>query len=279
MQKPQGHFRSPETIVADNLYPRDSPLPGEQCCDRRHQAIAEVLARLPEDAYQRLARRKASKRSFDWFVPEAGVFGLVFPLDVNFRTKKGRLQRLGQTWLRPHSRIIYLSPYLELRGWDCLVYVVAHELAHISLNHAPETGGDEDAERSEREAFHRACAWGFRREAKKIEELKKKAEETLTNPADLRLPAAVAELKALAWTAGIHVGNCYPEGEITCIEFFSSGDAELFLKIARKEYTVTAEVYNDGNMDDVSPRVVLLVRVPTADLAHMQKHLGNFIEN
>jgi hypothetical protein len=159
MRKAQSHFRSLETIVADKLYPKDSPLPGEQCCDRRHQVIAEVLARLPEDVYQRLARRKASKRSFDWFVPEAGVFGLVFPFDVNFRAKKGRLQRLGQTWLCPHARIIYLSPLLELRGWDCLVYVVAHELAHISLNHAPETGGDENAVRAEREAFRRACAW------------------------------------------------------------------------------------------------------------------------
>jgi hypothetical protein len=83
---------------------------------------------------------------------------------------------------------------------------------------------------------------------------------------------------ALAWTAGIHVGSCYPEGEMTYVELFSSGDAELLLTIARKEYAVTAEVYNDGYLDDVSPKVILLVRVPILDFPEIQRRLADFIK-
>src|SRR5262245_51398241 len=74
-----------QQVHADRLYPSDGPLPDQQECDRRHRAVAEVLCRLPEEAYQGVKKIKASKRSFDWFIPNLSYQGAVYPFHPNMR--------------------------------------------------------------------------------------------------------------------------------------------------------------------------------------------------
>jgi hypothetical protein len=255
--------RSPQQILADGLYPDPEALEPH---DRRHQAVAEVLCRLPEDVYEQVKRIKLSKRSFEWFIPALGTQGLVYPFVPNFkpRTRGGvpvPSASRGMWILGPYTRVIYLSPLQELRGWDSLVLVAAHELAHVVLNHPP-ICHDQESDRCEREVFRLVCEWGFDREARR-EEATCKAIEGPGTTSD-----ALAPLAALLREAGIETVPPYEEeqpGE-ACIEFAGAGDAELFLNIARRAYKVEVIQWDEGGDGEHLFRVRLVVSFPTGDV-------------
>ena len=272
-------LRTFQQVYQDMLYPRGAILPDEQGCDRRHQTVAEVLCRVPEEAYQRFKRLKQSRRrSFDWFIPPLGAQGLVYPFPPNVRPRKQSmpLERFGTSILKPYARVIYLSPFLELRRRDNLVYVVAHELAHVWLNHAL-LYFDHEGKKAEREAYRRVCSWGFQREARKIEGLRKDAASVLTMPSTVCLSEEAAQLLSFARAADVEMGACYPEDKQLCIEFHSAGDIEMFFKVARCSYRVETEQYNDGDESDPSFRLMLLAFIPTADLAGLVKKFDEYV--
>jgi hypothetical protein len=279
MQTVSKHLRPFQRVHEDKLYPPEAPLPDEQGCDRRHQAIAEVLCRLPEDAYQRLKRLKRSKRrSFSWFIPHLGTQGLVYPFPPNVRPRKQAIpqERFGSSILSPHARVIYLSPFLELRDRDHLVYVVAHELAHVWLNHALHSVGDE-GEMAEREAYRRVCLWGFEYEAHKTEGRNEELAAELTDPESDCLPEEAIQLLRLARAAGIEMGSCYPESEQMGTQFHSAGDIKMFFKVARCGYRIDVEQRNGGDESSPSFQVMLLAFVPTPDLPRLVKTFREYV--
>lgn len=56
---------------------------------------------------------------------------------------------------------------LECTAFDIVVAAVAHELAHILLEHKIFTSTQEQYDAQENEVFDRICKWGFSKEAKK----------------------------------------------------------------------------------------------------------------
>ena len=148
-------LRTLEAVSDDLLWPDvgfDAP---DANRDRRRQALAYVLCRIPETDYRWLAD---AIDTFSWFIPQAWkrasceLFPLTFtesPLTQGARRVKG-------------ARVVYLSPTLERTPPDVLVAIVAHELAHLVLKHSLWPGRRYDAQ--EEEADHRICQWGFERE-------------------------------------------------------------------------------------------------------------------
>ena len=61
--------------------------------------------------------------------------------------------------------MVYFSPRLEDESYDLVVAVVAHELAHIALNHkvAPLP---QEYDLQEKEVFDSLSKWGFKKEIK-----------------------------------------------------------------------------------------------------------------
>ena len=149
-----------------------------------------------------------------------------------------------------------------LRGWDTIVLVVAHELAHVVLNRAPICHGQE-SDKCEREVFRKVCAWGFEREAQKMKEFCDAVD------ASEGLPAAhLPPLMSLLRKAGIETVQCSEEERpgAACIEFAGSGDVEMFLNIARREYKVEVEQWDEGGDGRCSFRVRFLVFFPIIDI-------------
>lgn len=131
---------------------------------RRDKAIKEVLQTIPEDIYKKLIDYIDD---FIWFIPHEYVYGAVkpFPTTIPARTLK-----TGQT-INSTSKVLYLSPMLENEGieWAVVVAVVAHELAHIVLDH--ELIDDPRKESmKEDEVYKKLCEWGFEEEAIKHRE-------------------------------------------------------------------------------------------------------------
>jgi hypothetical protein len=197
--------RTFQAIENDGLYPKEFPRPNEPFCDRRCRTITEVLERLPEIPYRRLTKIKNSKRhSLDWFVPKLDVQGLVFPFIPNVRPRKVsfRLERHGETILRPFARIIYLSLLLEFFGKGHLVYVVAHELAHLDLNHATHFTDTEGA-KSEQEVSCRVRSWGFEIEADRIEGLNKATESELAGSRECQAAGTGEAIRPAGTSSGL----------------------------------------------------------------------------
>ena len=138
----------------DCVLPHDAELPVEPT-DRRHAAIIEVLCRIPADAYQSIVEQIDS---FQWFVPHNLSYGKVEPVTATESTEL--IPGKPVSW----NRLIYLSPRLEDESVEVTTAVVAHELAHIALNHElwPST---KKYDLQERQAFDCICKWGFEREA------------------------------------------------------------------------------------------------------------------
>jgi len=171
--------RTLEQVTEDGLWPTTG-LIGIPADSRRHEAMAEVLCSIPNAGYQMLVDHAYE---FDWFVPHYYLLGETHPFPPCFTlvledgsqhesrqncetesprsTDDGFLPNSSRT-----ARVLYLSPRLEKSAWDILVAVVAHELAHIALNHSLLTTPEEYA-RQEQEVFDTICEWGFGREAKK----------------------------------------------------------------------------------------------------------------
>lgn len=151
------HIRQFQKILGDGLWPpKDgiSPNPEQSV---RHKAIYEVLCSLPEEGYQKLIEKV---ELFNWYIPSHRVGGEVMPFPV---TMTG--EQLENDSFMDLSIVLYLSPRLEAACYDSVFAVVAHELAHLVLDHKLfiREGYDDQ----EKEAWELVAKWGFGREARK----------------------------------------------------------------------------------------------------------------
>jgi hypothetical protein len=140
--------RSVEQVVNDPLWPPQGLSP-DPTASFRHRAIANVLLRIPEDAYIKLTGKSDE---FSWFIPDEQLGGMVMPFRCTMPRRRTRVAM---------AKVLYLSPGLERRSFDVAVASVAHELAHIFLNHDVITS---DYDKQEREAWETVKAWGFEKE-------------------------------------------------------------------------------------------------------------------
>ena len=69
--------RTLQQVVDDGLYPCDDLCPEPEMQGKRYCAIAAVLQRLPKAAYAALI---TAKGTFDWFLPDTYLWGLVYPV-------------------------------------------------------------------------------------------------------------------------------------------------------------------------------------------------------
>lgn len=143
--------RTFEQLIEDCVWPGSGFGPPE---DRRHEAIAEVLCRIPESDYRTLVD---SIDEFSWFIPASWNRAGVFPFPC-IKREAGNI---------PEARVLYLGPQLEDTAWDILVAIVAHELAHLVLHDDIVTKTPDQYNAQEEAAFSLVCQWGFEREAKK----------------------------------------------------------------------------------------------------------------
>jgi hypothetical protein len=178
--------------------------------------------------------------------------------------------RLFQSPFRAGIRINSLV-LVELRAWNSLVLVVAHELAHVVLNHSMFSLGPE-ADRCEREVFRLVCAWGFTREAERQEALREAAGAEDANPSE-QLVAFVSLVRA-AGIEALWFDEEQRPGE-ACVEFASAGDVEMFLNIAQSEYRAVVEQWDEGGDGKHSFRVQMPVFFPLGDIPRL---MGAFTE-
>lgn len=157
------HCRTLEEVSEDRLLPAGGGLGAyDPFQSQRHLAIAHVLCSIPPGDYQRLTDLV---HSFCWFVPHYQTYGEIQPFPIT-------VEEEGVPFGDTYSKVLYLSPRLEHAAWDITVAAVAHELAHIALEHRVFVGEEYDAQ--EAAAWLRVCDWGFEREAKKHEALNKR---------------------------------------------------------------------------------------------------------
>jgi len=154
--------RTLNEVSEDMLLPRAGLMGYDPLESQRHLAIAHVLCSIPPSDYQRLA---ALVDSFCWFVPHYQTYGRIQPFPITVEEERGSLALT-------YAKVLYLSPRLDRAAWDITVAAVAHELAHIALEHRVFVGEEYDAQ--EAAAWLRVCDWGFEREAKKYEALNKR---------------------------------------------------------------------------------------------------------
>lgn len=166
-------YRRPDQLLDDDdFHNAGICLHGET--NLRQRAVLEVLCWLPQKDYETLGR---VIDTFDWLVPHEESLGQVHPFyarvpDPHFEEDTGMTSA-------PCIKVLYLSP--ELERVDCAVAlgVVAHEFAHLVLNHrmSPRTPAQYDQQ--EGEAWERTYAWGFANEIRAIEQWHKDVESLL----------------------------------------------------------------------------------------------------
>ncbi|HSL82889.1 MAG TPA: hypothetical protein VLF66_08940 [Thermoanaerobaculia bacterium] len=66
----------------------------------------------------------------------------------------------------PYVDVVYLAPTIEQSAWDVAVAIVAHELAHLVLDHVS-LSNHSSYDEQEEQVFAQLCEWGFEVEAKK----------------------------------------------------------------------------------------------------------------
>jgi hypothetical protein len=132
--------------------------------ENRLYAVVEVLQRIPEKAYRSLCDRFDE---FEWFIPVEELGGMVrdFPCTMP-ETKKNVAM----------ARVLYLGPVLESRPFQVVVATVAHELAHIFLNHKTLINAA-DYGRQEQETWRTIRTWGFRKEERALVKFHKALEQ------------------------------------------------------------------------------------------------------
>jgi len=173
------YLRSRDTLEEDVVVPREWFF-GFQSGSIRHAAIEEVLRRIPDADYAVLVD---DPQSFEWFVPSYESLASTQPfapgyqhppderqtVHVKVGTPKGMKPEAISTGGIPYpkmARVVYLSPRLEKSAFDIAVAVVAHEVAHIVLDHRLIAPVDLYATQ-EKEVYDKICEWGFEREARK----------------------------------------------------------------------------------------------------------------
>jgi hypothetical protein len=173
MNKP---CRTLDTIRDDLLYPPDIGLnvPDPEQQGQRYKAIADILCSIPDEDYDNLKNRADA---FSWFIPDPWQRGVTYPFYANVFPKKKGSERLRP---RPYARVIYLAPSLEKSAWDSVLIVVAHELAHILLDHELSTD-PANYDRQEQEVDEQLCKWGLEKQVRKNRAAHRRRETRETN--------------------------------------------------------------------------------------------------
>ena len=143
-------LRSLDRIAFDILWPYQGLCPDPNL-NLRYLAVADVLRRIPEEAYVALTE-KADE--FSWFIPDSHCGAMVLPFPCAIPQEGTRVAL---------AKVLYLGPALERRGIDIVVASVAHELAHIFLGHDL-TPRHDQSKAQEKEAWETVIAWGFAEE-------------------------------------------------------------------------------------------------------------------
>jgi hypothetical protein len=139
---------------------------------RRNAAILEVARRLPNDATETL---EAKAESFWWFIPHERMLARVLPFVITHEEAEEEFGT-AKYIIGRYSKVLYLGPILEKISFDIVVVIVAHELAHIFLDH-PMTGVPQPTYWVNEEAtWQLVDSWGFDQEAKKEEQFHKQWE-------------------------------------------------------------------------------------------------------
>ena len=147
--------RSFEKCYEDLLWPGRGLCPPQPEDNRRYLAVATVLRRMPKASYMKLAGKVDD---FLWFIPDANVGAIVMPFPC---TESEKETAFGTACA--HAIVLYLGPALERRSIDHVVACVAHELAHIVLEHDTRPSAALN-EKQEAEAWLTVKAWGFKKE-------------------------------------------------------------------------------------------------------------------
>jgi len=140
---------------------------------KRNAAIINVACRLPDDVVEVLEQKADS---FYWFIPQERVLAGLYPFPITFEEYQEEDDPESDI-LKHCSKVLYLSPNLEKTSFAIAVASVAHELAHIVLDH-PTAGVPKPRIywANEKAAWKLVDSWGFGREAKKHDNLYKRRE-------------------------------------------------------------------------------------------------------
>lgn len=155
--------QSEEEVINSLLWPGNPfSLGAEVDFSQRYTAVLEVLRRMPQSDFVIL---EELVETFFWFIPETGYLAKIFPAPLcRQKVYENQLIRLE------YSKVLYLSPLLENHAADIIIATVAHELAHVYLDH-PIVGKAELEKINEKQADDQAIKWGFEKEIKKIHRL------------------------------------------------------------------------------------------------------------
>ena len=149
-------YRRLDQCAADSLWSEHGSAHGQlPRTGRRQQAIRDVLCRLPPEPYSQL-RQQAGR--FQWYVPDEHVLGQVYPLPATYDPSTNGTPA-------PHARLLYLSPTLEHHDAPVVVTIVAHELAHIILDHDLYDLDGRQSAHQESEVRAAMRMWGFQVDA------------------------------------------------------------------------------------------------------------------
>jgi len=148
------YLRSNEEVSEEQICP-DTFLQNHRGVKRRIAAVKKVLRRIPEQDWTEL---KKQTNLFHWFIPPTIQLGLVGRFPITHTE-----EFVAKSPLVPRAQILFLSPWLERPEIenDVVIYVAAHEIAHIILKHT--TIGDR-IEKEHVEANDLTKSWGFEKE-------------------------------------------------------------------------------------------------------------------
>ncbi len=142
--------RSLKTLREDCILPSTLRSISDVEYDKRLLATVEVLRLLPENWYKKLLMKIDS---FSWFLPHALNMGGVEMFSSNTPPRI-----ICNLKTKPSSKVLYLSPMLEAEKIGVSICTIAHEIAHIVLNHDVYTKGDQYSKQEE-EAWKLAKKW------------------------------------------------------------------------------------------------------------------------
>lgn len=148
-EHPSREYRSTETVRSDGLWP---VIDGDDLKELsiRLMALQDVLRRLPQAPYAAL---KEMPPQIQWHVDDRDRLGQMRPPRYHLESGGGA-----------SPSIVQLAEALERAPWPIVVTVVAHELAHVVLGHAPVA--DLNAQTNQEIASWNAVRqWGFGAEA------------------------------------------------------------------------------------------------------------------
>lgn len=175
--------RDYDQVVASPIWPPvfGGFFPASLDDGRRYGAIATVLSRLEDEAFDEL---EEAADAFAWLIPPVSSLWHLVPvpasrdprpprfspelIPVKFVNESGekRTDEVPVHNPRPAAIVLYLDPSLEDEAVPIGVAIasVARALASISLSHDLFTNPDE-GDWQEKEAWRKATEWGFKKEA------------------------------------------------------------------------------------------------------------------